>query len=173
MFRRSFAIVLLLLWPLAACTVTLVAAYDEELDKGVSEFQSEFIAFTKELHKKAGMPVGTYAANAKFYETWDTKLDVLAERSQALDPAGKCPGTGLAGQLVGQIRGQLVSADATTLEQVQGGCRTQVLVMLRYQLADFALFHSLQPAGIPEGAGRPAEELMRIAIRAALQLVTK
>ncbi|HKU60413.1 MAG TPA: hypothetical protein VJQ44_04285 [Gemmatimonadales bacterium] len=69
--------------PVAGCTrVTLISAYDEQVDHSASELQQRMDGFLTMLADKAGTPEASYEANRDFYS--DYAVGIRAVRVRAL-----------------------------------------------------------------------------------------
>ena len=60
-------LLLSLLVMLAGCTIRLVSAYDEMVDKGITELSEQLGGHIKNMKELGGKPEGTYDANFKTY----------------------------------------------------------------------------------------------------------
>jgi len=84
-FRKAVpALVAFALFALAGCTVKLVADYDEQIDKGVTELQKDTEAFLVKLESNAGTPAAEYKANRKFYDDAKVAISSLRVRADAI-----------------------------------------------------------------------------------------
>jgi hypothetical protein len=147
-------------------------AYDETVDRGVTQFDEEFLGFVADMNRKARTPEGTYARNIGFYDKWIPKLTALADRALAKDPAGTCPGNETFGGFIREGLGRF----AETLNRAPPGpdaglscdCTARLLRLLQLQVQDFAAFHQAQgEIGLPAQAQAPVA-LVGITIRAVL-----
>ena len=67
---------------LSGCTnIRLIADYDDQIDKSVTELQRKCETFLTGLERNAGQPEAQYGANAKFYD--EAKVDLSAIRMRA------------------------------------------------------------------------------------------
>lgn len=69
---------------LAACTVRLIAPYDEQTDKSVTALQSHVDTFLLRMPGLAGMPAGTYEHNQDFYVASKAELSAISVRAAAI-----------------------------------------------------------------------------------------
>jgi hypothetical protein len=70
---------------LAGCTsVRLIAPYDEQTDKAVTELQRKVETFLIGLERNAGKPAGAYEANVKFYDEARVDLSSIRVRAAAI-----------------------------------------------------------------------------------------
>jgi hypothetical protein len=89
--RRRFAHFLLVCVALslaaaAGCTpVRLIADYDAQTDRAVTELQREVEGFLTRLERTAGTPEGEYAGNEEFYD--QARVDLSAIRVRAASRA--------------------------------------------------------------------------------------
>lgn len=86
-----------LLWPfifisvLSACTVHLVPDYDDQIDNGLSQLNTDTTAFVNKMIKAYGTPDGKWEKNQDFYNSEDAKIDTLIARAEAHKVLGNCP----------------------------------------------------------------------------------
>jgi len=73
---------------LAGCSVHLVSDYDEQIDSGLSQLNTDLAVFVTKMINAAGTPAGTYNykkddayPNREFYATQEGKLDTLIARA--------------------------------------------------------------------------------------------
>jgi hypothetical protein len=163
-----WVLVLMLLVPLAGCSVRLIQSYDDAIEKGVTDFYEEFLRFTMTV----GRTRGTYADNRDFYDSWQPKLTTLTARAVSANPSGRCPSTETYGGLFPQ--GVAAARSAATPSGVRidstpiGDCTAQLLQLLEDQFDDFAQFHEAQGSlGLPPEARAP-RELVLASVRAVL-----
>jgi hypothetical protein len=153
---RIFWLAAPLIGVLAACSVTLVSAYDEQIDIGLSQLNTDLDIFVTKMIQAAGTPAGTYAQNRDFYITEEAKVDTLILRAQAHQALASCPATTV-------IKGALAAVPASgnsvikaaNVGQVmqtlpQADCAVVLLRLVRGGLDDLEKFHKAQGAkGIP------------------------
>lgn len=168
---KLFRVVLVFasLFVLQGCAVELISSYDETIDKGVTQFNEDFLKFTAEMNRKARTPAGTYQANRVFYETWNAKLETMKIRAIARSPTRSCSlkqtFNGLMPQGLGGFQAQ---AAPDTEEPPRGDCTAVLLTLLEDQFRNFAAFHEAQgPIGIPAQATEPVE-LIEINVRSIM-----
>lgn len=132
----------------------------------VFDYQNEFLTFTNKLHRSAGTQVGEYDQNIEFYKTWDTKLDILAERLRLLD-LPDCPTVETI-----DLSESAGAPEAAGLE-VEGSCLRQVIVINRLLLRNYEALHKERGplVGISEDVGGPAESVIRFKIYVTIRLV--
>jgi hypothetical protein len=74
----------LLCLPLAGCTrITLISAYDEQIDHSASELQQRMDAFLTMLADKEGTPEASYEANRDFYSDYAVGIRAVKVRALA------------------------------------------------------------------------------------------
>ena len=165
---ERWLLLLMLLVPLVGCSVRLIQAYDDVIEKTVSDFHEEFLRFTTEVSRARG----TYAANQGFYDKWQPRLKTMTARALAANPSGRCPATETYGGLLPQgltaSRAAAPPAGGRVEMAETGDCTAQLLKLLEDQLEDFAKFHNAQGAlGLPPEARAP-RELVLTSVRAVL-----
>jgi hypothetical protein len=79
------------LFNLCACAVQIVSDYDEQIDSGLTQLNTEITAFVNKMISTAGSPAGTYASNIEFYSTENAKIDTLIVRAEAHRVLKSCP----------------------------------------------------------------------------------
>ena len=163
-----WVLVLMLLVPLAGCSVRLIQSYDDAIEKGVTDFYEEFLRFTMTV----GRTRGTYADNRDFYDSWQPKLTTLTARAVSANPSGRCPSTetygGLFPQSVAAARSAATPSGVRIDSTPIGDCTAQLLQLLEDQFDDFAKFHEAQGSlGLPPEARAP-RELVLTSVRAVL-----
>src|SRR5207244_6485909 len=85
---------------LAGCSVHLVPDYDEQIDNGLTQLNTDATVFVSKMVNAAGSAAGTYNykkddayPNKDFYATQEGKLDTLIVRAQAHKALDQCPST--------------------------------------------------------------------------------
>lgn len=68
---------------LVGCQVTLISAYDPELDRAATALQKQMDGFLTRLERHAGLPESAYASHAVFYEDYAVELRSLHLRAQS------------------------------------------------------------------------------------------
>lgn len=154
---------------LQGCAVELISSYDEPIDKGVTEFNENFLKFTAQMNQKARTPAGTYQSNITYYDTWNAKLETLKIRAIARAPTQGCSGKQTFKGLMPQgLAAFEATASSGTEESAQGDCTAILLALLEEQFRNFAAFHEAQGAiGIPAQARAPVE-LIEINVRSIM-----
>lgn len=67
----------------AACTVTLVSAYDEHIDQAATTLQREMDAFLTSMERAGDEPAGSFEANIGFYDQYMVDLRAVEVRAAA------------------------------------------------------------------------------------------
>ena len=135
----------------AACTtVSLVSAYDEQTEQGLSTLYVDTANFVERMIAQHGQPGGTYAANQQFYSDAMARVDVMIARSEGFSVRQSCPSTAFLSHLTealpADIRGRVGTLPP-------GDCQTVVLRELRGAYGDMRDFHRAQgDRGIPDSA---------------------
>jgi len=76
---------LLLVLALVGCAnIRLIADYDEQIDKSISELQRKFETFLTGLERNAGKPEAGYDASVKFYDEARVDLSAIRVRAAAI-----------------------------------------------------------------------------------------
>jgi len=158
------ALVAPLLGALLACTVHLVSDYDEQIDAGLSELNTDVTAFVNKMIASAGQPAGTYDANKDFYTTASAKMDTLIVRAQAHKALDSCPSTELVKQALAKVAPPAASNSPIPLPDVsqalaqvpKDDCSVVLLQLIKQGLGQLETFHRAQGAlGIPKEAHDP------------------
>ena len=141
---------------LGGCShVTLVPAYDEQIDSGLTSLYSDTIIFVDRMTALAGKPEGAYAANMDFYGAADARVEALIVRAEAHRVLKDCPSTRLmakaldAARISADVRGQIgpLSGD---------DCQVVLIRLIKSGFQDMRDFHQAQGAlGIPASARGP------------------
>lgn len=152
---------------LAACSVKFVSDYDEQIDGGLTQFNTDLTAFVEKMIAAADTPAGTYASNQDFYSQQDARLSSLVVRAEAHKVLGSCPPAALvAGALkVADSNGKLSTPTGplplpgvnSIISQIKDDdCSVVLLSQIRSGLGDLGRFHQAQGAkGIPALARDP------------------
>lgn len=76
---------LLVMLAFGGCTsIRLIADYDEQIDKSVTDFQRKVETFLTGLERNADQPESKYDANVKFYDEARVDLSAIRVRAAAL-----------------------------------------------------------------------------------------
>jgi hypothetical protein len=153
---RAGALVVLLIGSMVAgCTVKLVSDYDDQIDSGLSQLNTDITAFVNKMIDAAGTPAGTWASNKDFYIEEDAKLDTMIARAEAHKALNSCPSTQAVAAAIGKTVPQ--SAVAKYVDQIpQDDCMVTLLKLIEQGVGDVETFHKAQGnAGIPAAAHDP------------------
>jgi hypothetical protein len=154
---------------LNACAVHLVSDYDEQIDTGLSQLNTDVTAFVDKMIESAGQPAGTYAANKDFYIAENAKIDTLIVRAEAHKALNSCPSSTVMAAAVkarlpvtpppvGTPSPVLVLPDASSvLAQVKNDdCSVVLMSLIKTSFGQLEAFHKAQdPLGIPSAARDP------------------
>ncbi len=149
---------------LAGCTVQLVSDYDDQIDSGLTQANTDITAFVTKMGQAAGTPAGEYAQNKDFYPTEAAKLSSIRVRAEAHRALHSCPTTAvIKSAVMSQLPQQPVSGPTSTLtpQQVidkipQDDCGVLLIVLIQDAFGDLQAFHQAQGArGIPASATGP------------------
>jgi hypothetical protein len=139
----------------ASCTVHIVSDYDDQIDSGLSQLNTDTTAFVTKMTAAAGTPAGTYDQNKQFYIIEEAKIDTLVARSEAHKALNSCPST----QLVSSALSAAVpSSDvAKYADKIpKDDCSVVLLQLVKQGFVDLETFHKEQAsAGIPASAKDP------------------
>ena len=138
---------------LSACaSVTLVPAYDEQIDTGLTNLYAETSAFVDRMIQVAGTPDGTFEQNQEFYTDSLGRMDALIARAEANRVLDNCPSTKLMAKaldrlsLPQEVRGQIGSLP-------QDDCEVVLFRLIRDGFQDMRDIHRLRGArGLPPEA---------------------
>ena len=139
---------------LAGCSVHFVSDYDEQIDNGLTQLNTDLAVFVTRMVNAAGTPAGTYTykkddayPNKDFYAVQEGKLDTLIVRAQVSTAivqhavASAVPGTDVA-----RASAQIPKDD----------CSVALLQLVKGGIGDLKKFHEVQGnAGIPAVAKDP------------------
>lgn len=166
-FGRIAAMLLALL--LAACTVTMVPPYDEQIDTGLTTLYGDTAVFVDRMVAAAGTPAGGYAANSGFYDNADGRVEALLVRAEAHRVLKDCPTSkvvnaalGLA-QIPADLRGQIGTLP-------EDDCQVVLMRLIQSGYKRMRTIHQIQgEAGFPASArGQFIEGGVGAQLRAAI-----
>jgi len=143
----------------AGCTtVTVVPAYDDQIDAGLTQLYGDTVVFVDRAIALRGTPAGEYAQHVDFYDGADGRLEALIARAEAHRVLRDCPTTRLASRalaaarLPAEIRGQIGTLAADD-------CQVVLLRLIKGGYGDLRHFHEAQGRlGIPPSARGPLVE---------------
>jgi len=135
---RVFAVLAVLL--VASCSVTLVSDYDEQIDSGLSQLNTDITAFVNKMIDQAGTPQGTWASNKDFYTTQEAKVDTTVVRAQAHRALGSCPSTEV---VTAAISSAVPASDVSKyVGQIpKDDCSVVLLQLVKSGVTDLEAFH--------------------------------
>jgi hypothetical protein len=147
---------------LAGCSVHLVSDYDEQIDNGLSQLNTDVAVFVTKMINVAGTAAGAYNykkddayPNKEFYARQEGKLDTLIVRAQAHKALDQCPSTALVQRAVASAMPR--SEVARYSAQIpKDDCSVALLQLVKDGMGDLRKFHEAQGnAGIPQVAKDP------------------
>jgi len=147
---------------LAGCSVHLVSDYDEQIDSGLSQLNTDLAVFVTKMINAAGTPAGTYNykkddayPNREFYATQEGKLDTLIVRAQVHKALDQCPSTAIVQRAVASaVPASEVARYAAQIPK--DDCSVVLLQLVKGGIGDLKKFHEAQGnAGIPPVAKDP------------------
>jgi hypothetical protein len=138
---------------LLACSVQLVADYDEQIDQSLGDLNTELVAFVNKMISTAGTPAGTYDANRDFYLTEEAKVATIEVRAQAYQVLNSCPSTEVIKFAVAHGAGAAVLPEG---QIPPGDCGVALIALIGKGFTDLETFHRSQGSkGIPLSARDP------------------
>lgn len=161
----KIAIATLLIGALYGCAVHLVSDYDDQIDTGLSQLNTDVTAFVNKMIADAGQPAGTYDANKDFYTTEEAKIDTIIVRAEAHKVLKSCPSSDAIKAAVAATFPKAPPAAspipipdvASVIAQIpQNDCSVVLLTLVKQGLEQLQTFHAAQAAkGIPAAAHDP------------------
>jgi hypothetical protein len=146
----------------AGCSIQLVSDYDEQIDNGLSQLNTDVAVFVTKMINVAGTPAGAYNykkddtyPNKDFYATQEGKLDTLIVRAQAHKALDQCPSTAVVQRVVASAvpRSEVARYSA---QIPKDDCSVVLLQLVKGGMGDLRKFHEAQgTAGIPQVAKDP------------------
>src|SRR4051794_34642217 len=168
----------------SGCSIQLVSDYDEQIDNGLSQLNTDVAVFVTKMINVAGTPAGTYNynkddayPNKDFYAAQDGKLDTLIVRAQAHKALDQCPSTAVVQRAVAAAvpQGEVARYSA---QIPKDDCSVVLLQLVKNGMGDLRKFHEVQgSAGIPQLAKDPilvggVGSLIRAAITVEVAKIT-
>lgn len=153
-----------LLLSLAACTVRLVSDYDDQIDSGLTQANTDITAFVNKMADAAGTPDGTYSKNKDFYTTEKAKLSTIRVRAEAHRALNICPTTAVIKYAITTNMPQQppsgpgpgMTAQEVLAKLPQDDCEVVLISLIQDAFGDLETFHMAQgPKGIPPSARDP------------------
>ncbi|RYD53686.1 MAG: hypothetical protein EOP60_09965 [Sphingomonadales bacterium] len=168
LWQRAAALLLPMLL-LGACTVTMVPAYDEQIDSGLTSLYGDTSAFVDRMVAAAGMPAGSYAANTGFYDDADGRVAALVVRAEAHRVLKNCPTSKVVNAALSlaaipaDLRGQIGNLP-------QDDCQVVLMRLVQSGFKRMRTVHQIQgDAGFPPAAqGQFIEGGVGAQLRAAI-----
>ena len=146
----------------SGCSIQLVSDYDEQIDNGLSQLNTDVAVFVTRMINVAGTPAGAYNykkddayPTKEFYAAQEGKLDTLIVRAQAHKALDQCPSTALVQRAVAAAMPR--SEVARYSAQIpKDDCSVALLQLVKDGMGDLRKFHEAQgSAGIPQVAKDP------------------
>ena len=81
---HAFFGLLVLIFSLSGCSITLISSYDENTDKAVTKLQKDFETFFVTVDGQAGLPECKYDNHKKFYQNSKVAISAIAVRAKAI-----------------------------------------------------------------------------------------
>jgi hypothetical protein len=144
------------------CSIQLVSDYDEQIDNGLTQLNTDVAVFVAKMINVAGTPAGAYNykkddayPNKDFYATQDGKLDTLIVRAQVHKALDQCPSTAVVERAVASAvpPGEVARYSA---QIPKDDCSVALLQLVKGGMGDLRKFHEAQgSAGIPQVAKDP------------------
>ena len=144
------------------CSIQLVSDYDEQIDNGLTQLNTDVAVFVTKMINVAGTPAGAYNykkddayPNKDFYATQDGKLDTLIVRAQVHKALDQCPSTAVVERAVASAvpPGEVARYSA---QIPKDDCSVALLQLVKGGMGDLRKFHEAQDsAGIPQVAKDP------------------
>ena len=145
-----------------ACSVHFVSDYDEQIDNGLTQLNTDVAVFVTKMINAAGTPAGAYNykkddafPNKEFYATQDGRLDTLIVRAQAHKALDQCPSTAVVQRAVAVAvpQGDVARFSA---QIPKDDCSVVLLQLVKDGIGDLRKLHEAQgSAGIPSVARDP------------------
>ncbi len=141
---------------LGSCTtITLVPAYDEQIDSGLTSLYADTSVFVDRMIAAHGKPEGTYAQNVGFYDAADGRVEALIVRAEAHRVLNDCPASKVVNAALAAVA---IPADVRSKIGTlpEDDCQVVLMRLVKEEYADMRKFHDAQGAlGIPPSARGP------------------
>ena len=144
------------------CSIQLVSDYDEQIDNGLTQLNTDVAVFVAKMINVAGTPAGAYNykkddayPNKDFYAAQDGKLDTLIVRAQVHKALDQCLSTAVVERAVASAvpPGEVARYSA---QIPKDDCSVALLQLVKGGMGDLRKFHEAQDsAGIPQVAKDP------------------
>lgn len=155
-FWRTLIVALVGLIVLAGCaSVQFVPAYDEQIDRGLTDLYADTVAFVDRMSAAHGTPAGSYGQNVDFHDRAAARVDALIARAEANQVLGHCPTTKATAAVLDRVRLPAeVRSEIGSLPE--GGCELVLMRLIRGGFDKLRAFHQAQGAvGISPSARGP------------------
>lgn len=139
----------------ACAPITLVPAYDEQIDGGLTSLYADTSVFVDRMIAVHGTPAGEYGPNTGFYDAADGRVESLIVRAEAHRVLKDCPTAKVVNAALAAAR---LPADVRGQVGALGGddCQVVLLRLVKGGFADMRRFHGAQGRlGIPPSARGP------------------
>jgi hypothetical protein len=151
---------------LCSCAIHLVSDYDDQIDTGLSQLNTDVTAFVNKMIANAGQPAGVYDSNKDFYTTEEARVETLIVRAEAHKVLNSCPSTDAIKAAVTAAfpkAGAPASSPiplpdvASVLAQIpKDDCSVVLLTLVKQGVGQLETFHMAQGSkGIPAAAHDP------------------
>jgi hypothetical protein len=81
---QAFLGIIVLIFSLSGCSITLISSYDENTDKSVTELQKSFETFFVSVDSQAGLPECKYDKHKEFYQGSKVAISAIEVRAKAI-----------------------------------------------------------------------------------------
>ena len=161
---RTLGLTSALLLSLTACTVHLVSDYDDQINSGLTQANTDITAFVDKMTGAAGTPDGTYNNNKDFYTLEKARLSSIRVPAEAHRALNSCPTTVVIKDAITTSMPQQPPSGpipAMTPQQVlarlpQDDCEVVLISLIQDAFGDLETFHMAQgQKGIPPSARDP------------------
>jgi hypothetical protein len=164
--RKILAVVTIALCAgLAACPIHLVSDYDDQIDSGLTQLNTDVTTFVNKMISLSGTPAGTFAQNKDFYATESAKIDTLIVRAEAHRVLKSCPSSDLITASVKKSipatppagNGPPPPSVSDVLAQIKSDdCSVVLMNLVKTGFGQLQQFHEAQQnLGIPQAAHDP------------------
>lgn len=150
------AVILLAALLVSGCTtVTLVPAYDEQIDTGLTSLYADTSVFVDRMIALRGKPEGTHDQNVAFYEGVQGRVEALIVRAEAHRVLRNCPSSKVVNAALAAVAIPAeVRSEIGTLPE--DDCQVVLMRLIKGGFTDMQTFHREQGAlGIPPSARGP------------------
>jgi len=147
-----------------ACTVHLVSDYDDQIDSGLTQANTDITAFVNKMVDASGTPAGQYSQNKDFYTSESAKLSSIRVRAEAHRALNSCPTTVVVKYAVISSMPQqpangpipMLTAQQVIAKLPEDDCGVVLISLIQDAFGDLQSFHIAQGTkGIPASARDP------------------